>query len=307
MTKRKHIRSSTETEVLTQSGRRCCICFGLHRDFDLKQGQIAHLDRNNQNNKFENLAFLCLEHHDMYDTTTSQSKGWTPDEVKKYRDLLYKAVREDLERFWLQSEKSKSGEMCIWRTRLSAIHYLNVHRVIASFAAQGIPIGLSDIGPDNLQGLRGLGLDQYAALMTRVRQLLRDWQPEVLDLDNHETIRQKNLGARVGFTDIRFRTKSIPSLVLAESNTFKLTGTVEEDPHIHCRVGRRKVYLPINPLWITTDTAFGDFKPASGITAHLAGLGILKYVDDEIAIITPLVIGLPDPFDWLPDSFGWLG
>ena len=84
--------------MLVQSRRRCCICFGLHRQIRVKQGQIAHLDRNRSNNAISNLAYLCLEHHDAYDSTTRQSKGFTAREVRAYRAELYRAVVPALER-----------------------------------------------------------------------------------------------------------------------------------------------------------------------------------------------------------------
>jgi hypothetical protein len=83
-----------QQEILERSGRRCCICYGLYGDLKVKHGQIAHLDHNHQNDNPENLAFLCLEHHDEYDTRTSQSKGWTIKEAKRYRDSLYEAIEE---------------------------------------------------------------------------------------------------------------------------------------------------------------------------------------------------------------------
>ena len=83
------IPQSTQTKLLVMSRRRCCICFGLDRDANLKKGQIAHLDHDSSNADFENLAYLCLEHHDEYDGRTSQSKALTVDEVKKYRTELY--------------------------------------------------------------------------------------------------------------------------------------------------------------------------------------------------------------------------
>lgn len=58
----------------------------------MKQGQIAHLDHNPANSTAENLAFLCLEHHDQYDTRASQSKGLTFQEVSAYRSELYQAM-----------------------------------------------------------------------------------------------------------------------------------------------------------------------------------------------------------------------
>ncbi len=79
----------TETEVITRSRRRCCICFGLHRDIAVKRGQIAHLDQDPSNFTKDNLAFLCLPHHDQYDSKTSQSKHFTINEVKWYRKELY--------------------------------------------------------------------------------------------------------------------------------------------------------------------------------------------------------------------------
>ena len=50
--------------MLLKSRRRCCICFGLNRDLRLKPGQIAHLNQRNDDNREDNLAYLCLEHHD---------------------------------------------------------------------------------------------------------------------------------------------------------------------------------------------------------------------------------------------------
>ena len=77
-----------ETKVLLTSRRRCCICFGLNRDNRIKQGQLAHLDHEPTNNDIENLAFLCFDHHDQYDSRTSQSKKITIEEVKAYKKEL---------------------------------------------------------------------------------------------------------------------------------------------------------------------------------------------------------------------------
>lgn len=89
MSTRKKATDEVITEVLTRSRRRCCLCYGLNRDAEIKQGQVAHLDQNRDNNRPDNLAFLCLSHHDLYDSQTSQSKGFTISEVKVYRDELY--------------------------------------------------------------------------------------------------------------------------------------------------------------------------------------------------------------------------
>lgn len=92
MAGRKKTPSEIETQVLSESGRRCCLCYGLNSDFKIQKGQIAHLDRNPANNDLDNLVFLCLDHHDAYDGRTSQSKGYTIHEVKWYRSVLVEAV-----------------------------------------------------------------------------------------------------------------------------------------------------------------------------------------------------------------------
>jgi hypothetical protein len=89
---RKKIPDNVVAGVLETSRRRCCICVALRDDVSEKKGQIAPLDRDPSNNVPDNLAFLCLEHHDQYDSRPSQSKGFTPDEVKRYRAALPAAL-----------------------------------------------------------------------------------------------------------------------------------------------------------------------------------------------------------------------
>lgn len=86
--KRKPINKEIEADILVESRRRCCICYGLNSDLNIKFGQIAHLDKNNSNNSYDNLAFLCFDHHNQYDSKSSQSKNFTIKEVKRYREEL---------------------------------------------------------------------------------------------------------------------------------------------------------------------------------------------------------------------------
>jgi hypothetical protein len=89
---RRKTPSGTEAAVLLKSKRRCCLCYGLSGDHSQKPGQLAHIDRDPSNSDESNLVFLCLKHHDQYDTKTSQSKGLTPDELRHHRDALYAAL-----------------------------------------------------------------------------------------------------------------------------------------------------------------------------------------------------------------------
>jgi hypothetical protein len=103
MKRRKAIPSQIESEVLIQSRRRCSLCFGLNKNQEEKSGQIAHIDQNSSNNSFSNLVFLCLNHHDAYDSRPSQSKGYTEIEIKHYREELYKTLGSSIKQ--LKEEK----------------------------------------------------------------------------------------------------------------------------------------------------------------------------------------------------------
>jgi hypothetical protein len=89
ISKRRPLPKSIETDVLLASRRRCCLCIFLDRRDEVHKGQIAHLNHDPSDSRFDNLVWLCLEHHDEYDGKTSQSKGFTINEVREYRNRLY--------------------------------------------------------------------------------------------------------------------------------------------------------------------------------------------------------------------------
>lgn len=95
---RRELSLESQQIVLTKSARRCCLCYGLLGDFAVRKGQVAHIDRDPSNSRTDNLVFLCLDHHDQYDSRTSQSKGFTTAELLFYRDLLYADVAKHLPR-----------------------------------------------------------------------------------------------------------------------------------------------------------------------------------------------------------------
>ena len=86
---RKPISPVVQADVVIKSRRRCALCVFLDDDESERPGQIAHLNGDHSDSRFENLAWLCLEHHDKFDSTTSQTKNYTQVEVKSYRDMLY--------------------------------------------------------------------------------------------------------------------------------------------------------------------------------------------------------------------------
>ncbi len=123
--RRAHVPSEVETSVLVQSARRCAICFALGGDGGEKRGQVAHLDRDPTNWAEENLAFLCQDHHSLFDSTTSQHKNYTIAEVKAYRTKLYSAISSGEHRAPVAEERA------VTRSSLERARLLAVQAVVA--------------------------------------------------------------------------------------------------------------------------------------------------------------------------------
>lgn len=70
------------------------LCFHLNGDLTEKHGQIAHLDGNRSNRAEDNLGFICLPHHSVFDSTTLQHKNYTVNELKRLRTKLYNAIAQ---------------------------------------------------------------------------------------------------------------------------------------------------------------------------------------------------------------------
>lgn len=95
MGNRKPIPAQLETYVILASARRCALCFGFEGDLTRKKRQIAHIDQDSSNADETNLVYLCFEHHDEYDSSTSQSKGITQAELREYNRRLRAAIATD--------------------------------------------------------------------------------------------------------------------------------------------------------------------------------------------------------------------
>jgi hypothetical protein len=89
MQTRKPIPEDTQHRVFDRSRRRCALCAHFDNDYTRKEGQLAHIDRDPSNAAEENLVYLCLPHHDDYDTKRRQTKNLTEREAKTARNRLY--------------------------------------------------------------------------------------------------------------------------------------------------------------------------------------------------------------------------
>lgn len=131
---RKTIHKKTEIAILTKSHRRCALCFHLDFDFKYKKGQIAHIDRDHKNNAEENLVYLCLKHHDEYDTMPSQSKRFKPEELKKAKSELEHNISKHASELFsvtaytelLQNRSEQSVPVDVYKLRLPVYRAFNM-------------------------------------------------------------------------------------------------------------------------------------------------------------------------------------
>jgi hypothetical protein len=86
--KRIAIPPRIESQVMEKSEGKCYCGVRGH--------QIHHIDGNNSNNDFDNLVFLCIDHHDDATIVLSKAnrliKRLTPAQLKKARDKHYRDI-----------------------------------------------------------------------------------------------------------------------------------------------------------------------------------------------------------------------
>lgn len=82
---RKKIPDKIQADVIFKSNRECVVC-------NKRGDHIHHIDGDDSNNKFENLALLCFDCHSEASLTGSLRKKLTDKTIIKYRDFKYQAV-----------------------------------------------------------------------------------------------------------------------------------------------------------------------------------------------------------------------
>jgi hypothetical protein len=232
-----------------------------------------------ERNAEANLILLCLDHHKVVDDDPAT---YPVDRLLEIRTSHYAWVEDRL-----RLEQP-------WRTKLHNFYYINVPRLNLLAATAGMSLDLSGYG--DIYALHELGWD-LNRLMVAFKQLLERVELKAIDLKSSIAMGPSARGAIVGF-DREFRTKNI---LLPENKADfakPMSGDLRKDPHIYARVDGMRVVATIDPRWITSTTAFVQFRPTGG-KGKFAGLALVNSINNVAShmSITPLVIGLPsNPF-----------
>lgn len=89
---RKKISADIEAEVMFKSNLLCCV--------DQKRGdQIHHIDGNNSNSNFDNLALLCFDCHHEASIKGNLRKKLSPKTILKFREHHYKVIQNQRDAF----------------------------------------------------------------------------------------------------------------------------------------------------------------------------------------------------------------
>ena len=251
-------------------------------------GEVAHIVAENPNgprgesplsleqrNAENNLLLLCPDCHTLIDLN--------PDAYPVERLLAIKAKHEE----WVLSALSPQP---VWDTKLHQMYYINVPRLSLLCATHGYALDLSRYG--KIEALHELGWE-LAGLMGGFNKLLEAVELKAIPIEQAIDYPDKIAGSYISF-DGNFRTKNINFPNSPSEYKTEFSGNLQKDPHIYMKTGGYKIVAYIDTRWVTTGTAFCEFKPSAGQN-HFAGLAFVNDVDDERKIIrvTPYVVGMP--------------
>ncbi|MDF0750693.1 hypothetical protein NLU14_10675 [Marinobacter sp. 71-i] len=230
-----------------------------------------------QRNHESNLVLLCFNHHNEIDGNVQQ--------YPVNRLYSIKAAHKS----WVTDRLTLEAP---WQTTLHNFYYLNVPRLQVLSAISGASLDLSRYG--QVVALHEMGWE-LGGLMAGFQQLLEQVELKAIPMRNALSLGSDARGLIVSFDD-RFRTKNITMPQTTEEYRTAVRGDLQTDPQIYLRANERKITMVVDPRWITTTTAFVQFRPSGGQN-QFAGLGLVNAVGDDSMSITPLVIGLPsNPF-----------
>lgn len=239
----------------------------------------AGLLTSEQRNEEINLLLLCFDHHKVIDDDPSTHTVETLQELR-VNHLSWVAERLQLE--------------FPWRTKLHNFYYINVPRLNLMAASTGVSLNLSQYG--DIVALHELGWE-LNGLMLGFQDLLTKIELKAVPIEQTLQHAQAARGLLVSFDRV-FRTKNIDMPDTLDGYRRAIRGDIKTDPHIYVKIGDFKAILVVDPRWITTTTAFVQFRPSGG-KGQFAGLGIVNSCDavTNVLSVTPLLIGLPsNPF-----------
>jgi type I restriction enzyme, S subunit len=180
-----------------------------------------------------------------------------------------------------------------WTPNISQLTYINIPRISQIAGLEGIKLTMGRLPAFTF--LNDLGIELNAVMLATSR-LINELQIDAIPLDRIKEGHERLVGATLSFSAL-FRTKNGAKLWKARDKHQVLTfsGDLVREPHIYRKLGSLKLVMMIDPRWITSSTAFGQFSSGQ---QRFAGLSIVNRVEKGLMFASPLILGTPKgPWD----------
>lgn len=197
---------------------------------------------------------------------------------------------------WKVSAEKKSATALLFSGSLSRpdwfdrIHYLQFINIPRLATMLGNPNLVADLQLDPRVGFREQGM-RLAPIMGWLERALSNASIEALPLEQVLPPSEDLIGQIISFEGRCYTKNGVDAGQTVEP---KLLANFDpkRSPHFYMKAGLTRVIFPYDPLWITTSTAYCDFR--NGAT-RFAGLGLVKGVNDAATemFVSPLVVAFP--------------
>ncbi len=224
-----------------------------------------------QREEEENLILLCRNHHKIIDDFPEK---YTVDVLKQYK-------KEQEEKIRIRLSRGKP-----WNVNFSQIYYMNLRRIEMLAIQEGF---LIDCNLKNNDCLFNLGV-KLSSFMSQIKNLMETLQIHASDLiEDWDNLKVGQFVSIHG----NFYTKNVPSPTDIQKQKYHPTGDLKTDAHLHQRYREKKCILTLSPKYLTTSTAFVNFKSGK---VTVEGLGLITSIEEDKIIITPYILGTPKTF-----------
>ena len=230
----------------------------------------------------------------LLDDAGIETQFFPPDLMKRVSELNRDFIRDQKRKSKSATNVVSSGVVAVkWKPNISQLTYINIPRMSQIAGLEGIQLTLNTL--PTFVFLNDLGWELNTVMAT-TGQLVNKLQVDAVPIEKVVRTDKDLVGATLSFSAL-FRTKNGSKLYKARDKRKALvfSGDVAQDPHIYKKCGSAKLVMMIDPRWITSQTAFGQF--ASG-QQRFAGLCIVNRDEKGLILASPLFLGTPKgPWD----------
>ncbi|GJE60561.1 hypothetical protein [Methylobacterium trifolii] len=200
-----------------------------------------------------------------------------------------------LNQWKFDAEKNSSDQLLFrnsrirpdWLHRIHYAQYINVPRLSTIL---NIADSMKNLGLDSTKGFRGLGM-QIAPVSGHLEASIATSSIKAIPIHDLMPPSDEIIGETISF-DQRCYTKNGVDAGTTVAPSLLANFDPNKSPHFYFKISKIKIIFPYDPAWVTTSTAYCDFRSGS---ASFAGLGVVKRIDikENQVFVSPVIVALP--------------